>query len=217
MAIPTFRLLLTVCIGSQSVCLVKAADPDTDPLGRAWSKTVEHYDGTYTKSVKHADKSTIDEKTFNSEDKLVVTRQFYLDTAGNLRYGMIYDGKGNFLASTLYGYKGNTMTEERMYDNRKRLMRQLFPPGVLPNVPQNQKRSIALTYDPETGKQISQTATDERPVEPISEADQSFQPGTNSARPLINDRTKLPVLEKAPEAAKPASGRVPMLKPKKTP
>lgn len=202
-----FRLRLAVA-GLVAAAAPAWAESDTDPLGRAWGKKISHYDGTRTNSVKDADKNLITEDTFDTTDKLAVRRLFYLDTDGNLRRGIILDGKGIPRASTAYDYRGKTMVEERMFDAEGNLMRRLFPPGVLPGVPQNQKRAIAVTIDPKTGKELERKATDERPVEPVTEAQQKFNPGVDMGRPLQNDRLQVPKNEAAP------TKRVPMLRQK---
>jgi hypothetical protein len=197
---------LLVISGAQTA-LGNASSEATDPLGRAWGKKISHFDGTYTNSTKDADKNQITEDTFDTSDVLAVRRLFFLDTDGNLRRGIILDGKGNPKASTLYDYRGKQLVEERMFNAQGQLIRRLFPPGVLPNVPQNQKRSIAVTIDPSTQKEVSRQATEEKPVEPITEAQKTFNPGIDMGGALRNDRANLP---KAANST-PPQGRVPLL------
>jgi hypothetical protein len=190
---------------------VGCAGAQDDPLGNAWGKIYNHYDGTQTRSRKDGGQNRIIEETYDTGKILLVKRLFYLDDQGNLRQGVILDGKGNGLGSTLYSYSGKTMVEEQLFDKHGRLIRRLFPPGTLPNVPQNVRNSVAITIDPEKPNvpQKIETTTD-RPVTPVNDRMERFTPGIPIGQPLQNQR-----LQGVPEAQRNATtvpkGRTPMI------
>jgi hypothetical protein len=190
---------------------VATAGAEEDPLGNAWGKIYDHYDGTQTRSRKDGGQNRIVEETYDTSKTLLVKRLFYLDEKGNLRQGMILDGKGNGLGSTLYSYSGKTMVEEQLFDKFGRLIRRLFPPGTLPNVPQNARNSVAITIDPEkpTAERKIEVTTD-RPVTPVNDRMERFTPGIPIGQPLQNQR-----LQGVPEAERNTTtvpkGRTPMI------
>lgn len=172
------RLLFSLmAIVSLEMACAQQSEPNTGG-GNVWSRVIDHYDGTKTKSVKNGDANTINEEKYDKNGVMVAKRLFALDSKGRLRRGIIMDAKANPLGSTEYGYdKYDRIVEQRVYDTKARLTQRVFPPGTLAGVPANAKHTITFFIDPTNPNNSKAMQTSEPLVQPVNRAEDAFVPG----------------------------------------
>jgi hypothetical protein len=180
--------------------------------GNVWSRILQHYDGTMTKSFKDTKKERVIEEKFDAKQVLIQKRLFLYDKSEHLRMGIIMDAKGNALGSTKYGYDSyDRINEERLYDAKGRLIQRKFPPGTLPGVEANQKYSVSFTIDPNNPEKLGAMKQSRDPIimPTNSEAD-NFVPGVPTGDPP-------PPAQAAPPSKPESNERKGFLKPKAAP
>ncbi len=153
---------------------------ETEKGGEAWSRIIRHYDGTRTHSEKQGNKDEIVEETFDEAGVLIAKRVFKVDSKGRLRHGYIYDGRGQPLGTTMYGYTYDRISEQRVFDAKGRLVSRLFPPGALPldKFPANQRHSVRFNYNPTDPKAAPKIeSTNDKILTPVDKPMDNFVPG----------------------------------------
>jgi hypothetical protein len=183
---PLLTLLTAAIVLSGSVC----ADDAKKPVS-AFGRKFIHRDGTYTKSAKQGDRTTIVEETYNSKDVMICKRVFQTDSQGRLRNGVVYDGKRNALGSIYYGYTNKTdqIIEEQQFNRKGQLVRRVFYPGALKDYVQSVEglserdkqilatKGVALVYDPDKPQAKPVQVDAPPPTAPVNSEQQEFTPG----------------------------------------
>lgn len=146
----------------------------------AFGSTILHRDGSRTERQKMGDSNQIREVTYNKDSVCIQSRLFIVDNQGNLRNGVLWDGRGNRLGSTSYIYHQTTgqLLEERLFNNKGQIVRRLFYPGAL-NDPRYANRMVAFTYDPNVAPEKQkprETTQNVKPIAPVTEAQDEFDP-----------------------------------------
>jgi len=135
--------------------------------GGAWSRIVEHKNGSHTYSKQDITTKTLTEWTKDPAGILTKKRLFSLDKRSRPRLAYLYDGRENLLARTEYLYdEYDELKEERLYNTRGQLLRRLIyglQNGGIRSVP------VAFTYDPENPDAKPVRSTER--VEPIMPID----------------------------------------------
>jgi hypothetical protein len=203
---------LSGCLALVTCSMTTASAQQAAGVGDAWSRIIRHFDGTQTRSVKEGDKNEIKEEKFDENNVLVAKRLFRLDSKGRLRNGIIMDAKDKVLGSTAYGYdQYDRINEERLYNAQGVPIQRKFPPGTLPNIPQNARHSIIFILDPKNpnGPGTMQQS-DEPLIQPVNKAEDNFTPGLPGGnRPQSSGASNGLPLDNTPVPS--ASGRRPSL------
>ncbi len=215
-AIP--RLLLVGAVGILLLSWTGSIQAEEESSGQAWSRIIRHFDGTQTKSVKEGTKNEISEEKYDENHVLLAKRLFLLDSRGRLRRGVIMDAKSRPLGSTEYFYDSqNRPKEERLYNCNGDLIQRKFPPGALHGVPENARHSLVFIVDPKNpnGK-AKMMQTDEPMIAPVTNPEDSFEPGMPIGQQPSKISTGLPT-NSAPVPTASAGRKPSLLKQKRTP
>ena len=212
------RLVLTSAAGALLLSLTGSIQAGEESSGQAWSRIIRHFDGTQTKSVKEGTKNEISEEKYDENHVLLAKRLFLLDSQGRLRRGIIMDAKGTPLGSTEYGYDSqNRIKEERLYNRDGKPIQRKFPPGALPGVPEKARHSLVFIIDPNNPNGKTQMLqTDEPMVAPVTNPEDSFEPGMPIGQQPSKISTGLPT-NSAPVPMASAGRKPSLLKQKRTP
>ncbi|CAN5211311.1 hypothetical protein BH23VER1_BH23VER1_26340 [soil metagenome] len=165
-------------------------------VGNAWSRIVEHADGTRTFSKQDIRTKTLEEATYSEGDVLIKRRLFQLDDLGNPRLAMLFDGRSNLLARTEYIYdEYGDLKEEVLFNTRGQLLRRLLY-GLSAGI---DERPVAFTYDPNNP---DGTPVETRNAEAVMPS--ALAPGTGARGAAIPSGRALP---SAGRATRPKRGR----------
>jgi hypothetical protein len=185
------KTLTAILTAAAVLCGPVCADEPAKKPVSAFGRKFIHRDGTYTKSAKQGDRTTIVEETYNSKDVMICKRVFQTDSQGRLRNGVVYDGKRNPLGSIYYGYdkKTDQIVEEQQFNKKGQLVRRVFYPGALKDYVQTvdglsekdkhilATKGVALVYDPENPQAKPVQVDAPPPTAPVTSEQQEFQVG----------------------------------------
>ena len=143
---------------------------------------------------------------------MIYKRVFQTDSQSRLRNGVIYDGKKNPLGSIYYGYdkKTDQIMEEQQYNKKGQLVRRVFYPGALKDVPGVDPRVVregaAIVYNPDdpTAKPVQVQAP--APTTPVQSVQNEFTPGIPIGRAAQSVSGGAPIDAAALPAAHPPGG-----------
>lgn len=145
----------------------------------AISRVFKHNNGQTTETQKMGGENKIRERVFDKNKILSAERIFTLDNNGRILTGVIYDGKGTPLGSTVNQFDPQTgrMLMETLYNHQGKVARVLYYPGALKD-PRFSKRMVAFNYDVSDAKAApKQVAGDVKPIVPATKNEDDFEPG----------------------------------------
>ncbi len=212
------KLLTTFITATVLVAAARGEDGMVNrPVG-AFGRKFIHRDGTYTLSAKQGDKTTIVEETYTKRNIMIFKRVFQTDSLGRLRNGVIYDGRKTPMGSIYYGYdkKTDQIAEEQQYNKKGQLIRRVFYPGALRDVPGVDPRVVregaAIVYNPDDPQAKPVQVQAPPPTAPVQSEQNEFTPGIpigRAAQPVTGAASEvsaaMPTANPPGSAATPAS------------